>query len=67
MAFISFFANYGGYPLVNFNVAGNIHDFDVSMLKDAYSIVEVYEGIAKVEIYKTSDNTLWKTEFVNLK
>ena len=45
---------------------GDIHDFDVAMLKDQYAIVEIYENVCRVIIYNTSDNQSCKEELVAL-
>ena len=43
-----------------------IHDFDVSMLRDKYAIVEIREKVATVIVYNTDDSTVYTTYRVNL-
>lgn len=153
VAYISFFSSYGGYPLVNFNIAGDynsyrsygklsdetadfvdksieeakansakhivlfshfgisqdvgapilpesglkkiesvckkhniklyfsghehnvecshrmykqIHNLDISMLKDKYAIAEIYENVCKVVVYDTQSGKICREELISL-
>lgn len=45
---------------------GDIHDFDVSMLKDKHAVVEIYENACKITIYDTESQKIQKEELVAL-
>ena len=45
---------------------GQLHDFDISMLKDKYAIAEIYENVCKVTVYDTATQQICKDELVSL-